>query len=420
MPLHVPRQADSPPPSDAVMARCHELAAVSEDPGCLTRRYLTPPARIVHKLLAGWMEDASLTTRTDNAGNLIGRLPGRDTRQVLLIGSHLDTVPNAGKYDGVLGVLMGLAVAERLRGEDLPFHIDVVGFSEEEGVRFSKPYLGSSAITGDFQPEWLDRCDADGVTMRQAIAAFGLEPDAIDACRYDPADVIGFIEPHLEQGPVLDRSNLPVGLVSGIAGQSRLRLQFHGAAAHAGTTPMDGRQDALLCAARFISAVRDRAASVDGLRATVGSIQVAPNAPNVIAAAVEVSLDVRHAEDALRESAVRDLVEAGRAAAASEGCRFELLEETAQSAVSMDPTLSDLLQESIEECGCAPRSVLSGAGHDAVIMAARFPAAMLFLRHPGAVSHHPDERAEAADVAFGVDVLTRFVLRLASHQRSLA
>ncbi|TWT76107.1 N-carbamoyl-L-amino acid hydrolase [Posidoniimonas polymericola] len=402
------------------MARCDELAAVSEEPGCLTRRYLTPPAKIVHQRLAGWMTDASLTPRVDNAGNLIGRLSGRGTRRVLLIGSHLDTVPNAGKYDGVLGVLMGLAVAERLRGEDLPFHLDVVGFSEEEGVRFSKPYLGCSALSGDFLPEWLDRRDAAGVSMRQAIADFGLDPDAVGSCIYDPADVLGFIEPHLEQGPVLEHAKLPVGMVSGIAGQSRLRVAFHGAAAHAGTTPMDRRQDALLCAAQFVTAVRARALSVEGLRATVGSVRVTPNAPNVVAAAAELSLDVRHAEDAQRESAVRDLIAAGHEAAASEGARFEVLEETSQSAVLMDHKLSSLLRESIEECGGPPTSILSGAGHDAVIMAGRFPVSMLFLRHPGAVSHHPDERVEAEDVAVGIDVLTRFVLRLARQLRSTA
>lgn len=404
--------------TETVMTRCGQLAACSEDPACLTRRYLTPPMRIAHNLLAGWMSEASLVPRVDNAGNLVGRLAGQHERRVLLLGSHLDTVPNAGAFDGVLGVLMGLAVAERLRGEDLPFHLDVVAFSEEEGVRFSKPYLGSAAVAGAFPSEWLERRDADGISLRDAIAGFGLDPDAIDRCGYDPRDVVGFIEPHLEQGPVLEEQGLPVGVVGGIAGQSRLRLAFRGRAAHAGTTPMHLRQDALLCASRFVSHVRDHAAGVEELRATVGSIHVTPNAPNVVAAEAEVSLDVRHRDDAPREAAVRDLVAAAHSIAEIEGVEFELLEETSQRAIAMDPGLARHLQAAVEHCGGRPLQVLSGAGHDAVMLAHRFPVAMLFLRHPGAVSHHPDERVDAADVSVGIEVLTQLVLNLAKQQRS--
>ena len=401
------------------MARCDELAACSEETHRLTRRFLTEPMNDVHSLLSGWMHAAGLTSRVDNAGNLVGRLPsqgGNKTQRptpTLLVGSHLDTVPGGGRYDGVLGVLMGLALTESLNQTPLPFHIDVVGFSEEEGVRFSKPYLGSSAIAGHFQSHWLERCDANNITLQQAIVDFGLTPSLISDAAYVPQNVIGFVEPHLEQGPVLESCGSPVGIVTAIAGQSRLRLNFTGEMGHAGTTPMQGRKDALVSAAEFIQTVNELSQQTDDLRATVGKLLVSPNATNVIPGAVELSLDVRHPIDKTREWAVDTMLGRGEEIARANGLQFTVLENTPEAAVTVDPRLTETLAKSVVDCGHSKTELPSGAGHDAVMMAKRFPTAMLFLRHPGGISHHPDERVDRDDVAVGIDVLNRFVRRLA-------
>lgn len=400
--------------ADRVMTRCDDIAACSESPDCITRRFLTPPMQCVHDLLREWMGSLSMSVCLDNAGNLIGRRESPGAKQTLLIGSHLDTVPGGGRYDGVLGVLIGLAVVEALGGADLPFNVDVIGFSEEEGVRYSKPYLGSAAVAGCFDPDWLGRVDSTGVTLREAITAYGADPLGICDCAYSADEVIGYVEPHLEQGPVLERAREPVGVVSGIVGQSRLRLRVVGEAGHAGTTPMAGRRDALVAAAAFVTKVREMGIDTDGLRATVGHFAVFPGAPNVIPERVEFSLDVRHASDTVRERAVDQLIIAGRRVVEVEQCRFEVIEKSAQGAVEVNQPLTLALADAISDVGFQPLCLPSGAGHDAVIMAQRFPVAMLFIRHPGGISHHPDERVERDDVAVAIDVLGRFVHKLAA------
>lgn len=401
--------------ANVVMTRCSELACCSEEKARLTRRFLSAPMREVHTSLAGWMRNASLEPHVDHAGNMIGRLQGTDSSQTLIIGSHLDTVVDAGHYDGVLGVLMGLAVAELLSDEELPFNLDVIGFSEEEGIRFNKPYLGSSAVAGVFQSDWLERTDRTGVTLREAISAFNLDPEKTCQRPYRKEKVIGYIEPHLEQGPVLERAKIPVGIVSGIAGQSRLRMEFLGEVGHAGTTPMLGRSDALVAAAKFVTKVDQLGCEVKGLRATVGSFDVFPNASNVIPGRVVLSLDVRHIENALREKAVDDLIQAATQIAQDSRVKFELLEVASKRCVSVDKELTSLLSQTISELGISALAVPSGAGHDAVVMSERFPISMMFIRHPGAVSHHPDERVELDDVAVGIEVLARYVMRIAKQ-----
>ncbi len=371
--------------------------------------------RDAHELLFDWTQQAGLLPRIDNAGNFIGRLGSRTGKKVLLLGSHLDSVPDAGRYDGVLGTLLSIAVCEMLGGVSLPFHIDVLGFSEEEGVRFNCPYLGSAALAGRFDMAWLGREDVSGVTMREAIRAFGLVPEEIDACRYEAGEVIGYIEPHLEQGSMLDRLDQPVGVVTGIAGQSRLRLTFTGEAGHAGTAPMVDRCDAILAAARFVCDVRAEALSADGLKATVGSLQVDPNASNVIAGLVELSLDVRHLDDTVRDAAIERLLVKGRQIASEERCCFDVLEHCCQLSVRSDRQLIATLADAIAEVNGRVVELESGAGHDAVIMGQHVPMAMMFLRHPGGVSHHPKERVKVEDVAVAIHVLTRCVLRLADH-----
>lgn len=417
--------------AETVMQRCEALSRFSEERDRLTRRYLTAPMRPVHEALRGWMQAAGMRVRVDAAGNIVGRraaldrvVPyratslrqGPDPGRVLLLGSHLDTVPNAGAYDGVLGVLMALAAVEALTHRSLPFAVDVVGFSEEEGVRFTKPYLGSRALTGTFEPAWLERRDEAGVSMRGAIEAFGLQPDRIAEAAYDPQDVVGFVEAHLEQGPILEDKGLSVGVVNAIAGQSRMIVRFEGQAGHAGTTPMYPRRDALVSAARLVTETQEYGRSITGLRATVGFMKVHPNVRNVIPASVDLSLDIRHADDAVREAAVQALLEMAQSAGAQDQVGFKVLEIQPQPATAMDNRLTSVMMEAMHKRGREPFDLLSGAGHDAVAMAERFPVAMLFVRHPGGISHHPDEQADQRDVAEGIEVLARFVMGLAQEE----
>ena len=415
-----PMLVDAQTIADVVMTRCDELALDTEEEGVLTRRFLTPAMRAAHERVRGWMNDARLEARLDNAGNLVGRRAASTATEkprVLISGSHLDTVPHAGRYDGALGVLMSIALVERLGEAELPFHLDVAALSEEEGVRFSLPYLGSSALAGKFNPDWLRRRDEHGTTLQEAIRWYGLDPQGMNDAAYDPDEVIGYFEPHLEQGPVLEKCGCPVAAVTGIAGQSRLRLAFHGEAAHAGTTPMSQRRDALCCAAEFISLVRKTGAETEGLRATVGKIKTTPNTANVVPSRVDVTLDIRHIDDPVRERAVAHLLESGKQIAEQGGCAFSVYDQHGETAVKTDTGMTEMLCGAIEHCGCSKHLAPSGAGHDAVAMSASFPVVMLFLRHPGAVSHHPDERVERDDVATGIEVMHQFIMELAERER---
>ncbi|MBB6443070.1 Zn-dependent hydrolase [Phycisphaera mikurensis] len=401
------------------MLRCDAIAACSEEEDRITRRYLTPAMKEAHGKLAGWMRSAGLAPRTDAAGNLIGRrsaapLDGSRPR-VLLLGSHIDSVPGAGRYDGVLGVLAALAAVEAFgRREPLPFHVDVVAFSEEEGVRYATPYLGSRAVAGTFDYELLTRPDRSGVLMEDAIRAFGQNPRLLPEAAYRPEDVLGFVETHLEQGPLLEAAGRSVGVVSAVAGQSRLLVRLTGRTAHAGTRPMDQRQDALLAAAGVVAAVRAEGLATPGLKATVGRLDVLPNTRNVVPGRVDLSMDVRHAEDAVRVAAVGRLLEQAIDLAAAEGCELTVEENQNQPAVKMDAKLGARCGALLAELGQAGPAMVSGAGHDAVVMAAEFPAALLFLRHPGGISHHLDEAADVADVAVAVELLVRLMKRLAA------
>ncbi|MBI1368483.1 MAG: allantoate amidohydrolase [Planctomycetes bacterium] len=408
-------------PADAsvgvtALGLCDDLAGCSDDADRLTRVFLGEGMKAAHHLLAQWSDERGLSCRIDAAGNFIARRPAAsDNAPVLLIGSHLDTVPNAGRYDGALGIVIGFAAVEQLGDIPLPFHVDVVAFSEEEGVRYRLSYIGSSALAGTFDPAWLDRVDDAGVAMHEAIASYGLNPGAIADAVYDRARLIGYIEAHIEQGPVLESLGQPVGIVSAIAGQSRLRLSFHGRAAHAGTTPMADRADALVAASRFIAAASDMSQSDPDLRVTIGRIDNLPNATNVIPETTTISLDVRHPLDAAREAAMTRLIDEARRLASAARVTFTIDESRSQAAVKMDDRLRACLAAAAKSAGCEAPVLPSGAGHDAVPMAALGPVSMLFVRHPGGVSHHPSERVEAGDVAVAIDVIVRCIGRIAEE-----
>ena len=404
-----------PQRAQRAIAECRRIAGMSEEVGGTTRRFLTPPVREVHALLHGRMETIGMNVSVDAAGNLRGRWhppAGRSKR--LIIGSHIDTVPNAGAFDGILGVTLALECAEIAQELKLPLTIEIIAFSEEEGVRFGVPFIGSRAAAGRFDPALLKLKDADGATLDDAIRAFGLDPGGIEKAAIDE-DALGFLEVHIEQGPVLEAEGLQVAALTAIVGQTRHILTWTGHANHAGTTPMHLRRDALAGAAEWIVAVESLAQRTDGLVATVGHVDVEPNAGNVIAGAVRVSLDVRHADDAARKSAVDTLLAQAETIAARRGLALQCARQMDQPAVPMDERLTAFLAEATEAAGLPVKLMPSGAGHDAMVMASRVPTAMLFLRSPGGLSHHPDETVLEEDVAAALGVCRKFLERLAAE-----
>ena len=380
------------------MRRCDELGRVSDEPDRLTRTFHSPAMGRANALVGGWMRGAGLEVREDAAFNLIGRWSCVDNphAKTLLLGSHLDTVRDAGKYDGPLGVLTALAAVEALRAEGvrLPFAVEVIGFSDEEGVRYQSTYLGSRALAGTL--------------TKSDLAA--IEEKGIERARCKRGELLAYAEVHIEQGPVLEAQNLALGVVSGIAGQTRVRVGFAGRAGHAGTTPMDLRRDALCAAAEFILAVEGA-----GVTATVGQIDAQPGASNVIPGHVTLSLDVRHMRDARRRAAVARLQK--RALAIAQKRHVTLSWTTVQEtdSAACAPALSKVLHTAALRHEPAAPFLPSGAGHDAAALAAVCPVAMLFVRCKGGVSHHPDESVKTADVTRAVATLRDFVLRLADN-----
>jgi allantoate deiminase len=359
-----------------VLERCDLLGRVSEEPDRLTRRFGTPAMMEANALVGGWMREAGLDVREDAVGNLIGR---RGEGPVLMLGSHLDTVVDAGRYDGPLGVLVALEAVDRVARP-----IEVVGFADEEGVRFGTAYLGSSAMTGRFDPAWLELRDEEGVRLGDLVGELGPAR----------ADVLGYVEVHIEQGPVLERLGQPVGVVTAIAGQSHAEVTFTGEAGHAGTVPIDARHDALAAGAEFVLAV-------EAAGGTVGRLHVEPNARNVIPGRAAMTLDLRNASDDARRAALARVRDGADAIARRRGVQLAWHDTADLPAVAMDERLR-------EAFGVATR-LPCGAGHDAAMMASIAPAAMLFVRCRGGISHNPAESVEEADVAAAVDALERFL-----------
>ncbi len=392
-----------------ILHRCDRLVAHSETAEHLTRTFLSPPMRAVHHDLRNWMEAAGLCAHLDGVGNLVGRYDAlRDDAPVLVLGSHLDTVKNAGRYDGMLGVLLGLAAIEALEGRRLPFALELVGFSEEEGVRFGVPFIGSKGYLGRLDEGMHELLDAQGTSVQGAIRHFGLEP----APGAPPKNALGFLEVHIEQGPVLETLRQPLGVVTAIQGSSRAEVTFTGRAGHAGTTPMEARWDALAGAAELVLEAETLARSLPGLVATVGRLAVKPGAVNVIPGEATLSLDMRHAEDRLRLEALSALRAKARAAAEKRGLGLAWSDLLEQPSVKMDAELTSLL---LQAAGPTTPTLASGAGHDAMILASALPAAMLFVRSPGGLSHHPDESVLEEDVAAALGAVLRFLERLATR-----
>jgi allantoate deiminase len=386
-----------------VIARCRRLASFSEDANGTRRTFLSPAMHRVHREVAGWLEPLGVTVRIDAAGNLRGLYPALDVaRPRLLVGSHLDTVPNAGAYDGVLGVVLAVALLEGLRGRKLPYAIEVVGFSDEEGVRFGTPFIGSRTLVGRLDEDLLGVVDGEGVSVRKAIEEFGLKPAEIEQAVVED-NVHGYVEFHIEQGPVLEKLGFPLAVVDAIAGQSRMEFTFVGRANHAGTTPMDLRCDAIAAAAEWITAVESIGQAVPGLVATVGSVRAEPGATNVIAGKTSLSLDVRHAADEVRLRAVQHCMDQAEQIALRRKLSAHWKTLMNQPAVAMDPFLSRQIEEAISKTGSKPHRMISGAGHDAMVLAEKIPVAMIFLRTPGGISHAPEESVAVEDIAKAIE-----------------
>ena len=400
-----------------IMALADRLAHWSEAPDGLTCTYLSAAHRAVAAEIRGWMDQAGLATAIDVAANVVGRYAADDPNApTLILASHYDTVRNAGKYDGRLGVLVALVVTEHLQrlGRKLPFHLDVIAFSEEEGVRFSSSFLGSSAVAGRFDPRLLERRDADGVTLAAAMAAAGLDPAGIPALARRREELVGYLEVHIEQGPVLLEEGLPVGIVSAIAGTVRCMVTITGTAGHAGTVPMARRHDAAAAAAELVLFVEQRCARAPSLVGTVGQLAVPNGAINIIPGRCELSLDVRAADDSTRDAAVFDVMtEIGRIAA-KRGVIIESKEVQRTAAVRCSPRLQSLLADAVTRAGAKPRYLPSGAGHDAMMFDGITDTAMLFVRcGNGGVSHSPREIITAEDADVAARVILDTVLRLA-------
>lgn len=405
--------------AEEVVSRCRKLATFSEDPEGTRRTFLSPPMRPCLEEIKGWLKAGGAEVWIDAAGNLHGFYPGTESDAPrVLIGSHLDTVPNAGAYDGVLGVVLAVALLEALEGKRLPFGLEVVGFSEEEGIRFGTPFIGSRALVGRLDNELLERRDANGISVRGAIEQFGLNPGDIPKAVLRDA-TLAYLEFHIEQGPVLENLQKPLGAVEAIAGQTRMEFCFVGRANHAGTTPMHLRHDAMAAAAEWILCVERIAQDKRELVATVGQVEVQPGATNVIAGKARVTLDVRHKTDKIREDAVAALVREAENLAERRGLSIQHSVLLNQKAVAMDDFLVSQIEAAIRKTACDPQRMTSGAGHDAMILAEKIPAAMIFLRSPRGISHDPAESVGIDDVAKAIECGLHLLGQLAESEEFL-
>jgi allantoate deiminase len=402
-----------------LVRRLDNLGRVTDQPGRLARTFHSAAMRRANTLVGQWMRDAGLKVRVDAVGNLIGRGEGTGPgTKTLLLGSHLDTVLDAGRFDGALGVLLPIVALSELRrrGVRLPFAVEVLGFAEEEGVRFASAYLGSKGYAGRLRAADLRRRDARGIAVGEVLTR-GAAPGRFRLPKpaHRPADLLGYLEVHIEQGPVLEARKMAVGVVSGIAGQTRARLAFRGRAGHAGTTPMGLRRDALAGAAEFVLAAEACARRDPSLVATVGSLVVSPGASNVIPAEAVLTLDVRHARDATRRKALQQLFSGARRIARERRLTLDWQQTQDDDAVACSRQLTALLARSVraqQQGRCL--ELTSGAGHDGVVMSAMASIAMLFVRCRGGLSHHADEYVAPADLEVALRVIVDFLERLAA------
>ncbi len=396
-----------------IMQRANALARCTETPGMLTRTYLTSAHGDAAALLAQWMREAGMNVRRDAVGNVIGRYDGiAPDAPALLTGSHFDTVRNAGKFDGNLGILLPIACVAEWHRQDrrFPFAIEVIGFAEEEGVRFKATLLGSRALAGTFDMSALDRRDEQGLAMREAMTAAGLDAAALPQAAYRRDRALAYMEVHIEQGPVLLDEDLAIGVVTAISGASRYLVTVTGLAGHAGTVPMGLRRDAAMAAAEIGLHIERRCSGSPGLVGTVGQLDVPNGAANVIPGKAIFTVDIRAETDEVRLAAVHDVLEEMQRIAARRRVTLDVSKTHEVHSVPCAPWLQNQLERAISGDGLPVRRLPSGAGHDAMAMAALTDVAMLFVRcGNGGISHHPDESMTADDARTAARIFSRFV-----------
>jgi allantoate deiminase len=401
--------------------RCEALARHSQQPDGLTRVYLSPEQRAVSELVQDWMRDAGMRAAQDAMGNCVGRYEGAaPAAPCLMLGSHLDTVRDAGKYDGMLGVVTAIeCVAELARsGTRLPFAVEVVGFADEEGVRFGATLLGSRAVAGTLDAGVLESLDADGTSMRDAMTRFGLDPSRIAEAAHRPQDVLAYAELHIEQGPVLESIGLPVGVVTAINGGNRFNVDIVGTAGHAGTVPMHLRRDALAAASECVLAVERVARQMNDVVGTVGRLDAVPGAINVIPGKVRFTLDVRAPADDLRHAAVDAMRRECEAIARQRGVTLAISPLWEARTAACDADLQRQIADAIAAEGIRVHALPSGAGHDGMSIIDIAPIGMLFVRCAGGISHSPAEAVDVDDVGAGARALLHFILNFEPPRRA--
>lgn len=402
--------------AERVMRRCEALAAVSESGDYIERTYLSDSHKRANAIVEGWIAEAKAEHWQDAVGNVWGRLPSQDAdSKTLILGSHLDTIVDAGKYDGILGVLMAVELLHLLRSQSiaLPFNIDVVGFCDEEGVRFGATLLGSYAIADRWKDDWLDLTDVNGVSIAEAMTSFGLDSTKVSDAAIPRENLAGYLEVHIEQGPVLDRANLPVGVVTAIAGARRFNFVIEGESGHAGTVPMEMRKDALVGACLCVQEV-EKAANLYDVVATVGDINCHPGAVNVVPGNVQFSLDIRSARDKTRDAAFAWLTDRFDSILNSRDLAMSWQEIHKAPSVACSSKWQRTLEKSIADCNLEVLSLPSGAGHDAMAMENITPLGMLFVRCKDGISHHPAESIMVQDVEVAMEVLMTAIIDYAS------
>jgi len=399
-----------------VMEYCEVLAKYTQTPGQMDRRYLTTEHKATNEQIRTWADESHLQNWQDQAGNQWVRLQANsDTEQRVILGSHTDTVPNGGKYDGILGVVAPLVLIKYFadNGIGFDFHVDVVGFGDEEGSRFGATLLGSSAISGKWISKWRELTDENGVSLAQAMCDFALDVSKVSEAQIDSNHVIAYVELHIEQGPVLEEKGLPISAVNGIAGARRFSITLEGKAGHAGTVPMASRQDALVSACQWMvelnQAARKSIADDYPVLATVGKLDVYPGGVNVIPGCVNLSLDVRSINDGARDAFIACSIERLEALASESGLSFKLKETHNAQAVSCEPNVTNAMVEVVEQITGVPLALTSGAGHDAMVLAEIVPTTMLFMRCKEGISHNPKESVDVEDVAVSLSALTMFI-----------
>ncbi|MGI6878579.1 allantoate amidohydrolase [Microbacterium sp. gxy059] len=422
-----------------IMARCDELARITATPGRgIERVYLSPEHAQVNRVVAAWMREVGMSARQDAAGNLVGRIEPADREPggpALVLGSHLDTVPDAGRFDGIAGVLMALETVRMLRspGEAetaapgasgtvvLPFALEVIAFADEEGTRFGAALLGSAAVAGTWREEWWQLTDAQGVSLREAFVEFGLDPGRVGEAARRPEDLVGYLEAHIEQGPELEGREESLAVVSSIASARRFDITVEGETRHAGGTPYDMRRDALLGASEAALAVERICRAEHHIIGTVGQLGAFPGAVNVVPGEAKLSLDLRGELDETRDRVWQQISDEVDAIMARRGLHWRAQEFHSAPAVFCAPLLRDVVREGIVSTlprgADEPAQIFSRAGHDGMALAGITDVGMLFMRNPGGISHHPDEFVSAQDVRAGLQALAEAVLHLAAERR---